>query len=127
MYALARGINHCPFPRRPFGIENHKLIRICVRCGELHGATYAWTTVSARAAVAVGGGSATDEAGEDGMDDRPAARVGARLETSVTDVGLAIKIELLGKIVASFVGGVCDGEWECNICEARCGDVGYAP
>ena len=61
------------------------------------------------------------------MDDRFAARVGARLETSVTDVGLAIKIELLSEIVAGSVGGVCDGEWECNISEAKCGDVGYAP
>jgi hypothetical protein len=46
------------------------------------------------------------------MDDWGAARVGARLETSVTNVRLASKIELLGKIVAGFVGGVCDEEWE---------------
>jgi hypothetical protein len=119
MYALSRGgINHCPIPRRAFGIENHDLIRISVRCRELHGAAYAWTTVSARGAVVVGGGSATDEAGEGGMGDGVSTRVGARLETSVTDVLLAIEIELLGKIVASFVGGVCDGEWECNIREA---------
>jgi hypothetical protein len=118
MDALTSGsINRCAIPRRAFGVENHKLIRISVRCGELHGAAYTWTAVSARGAVAVGGGSAIDEAGEGGMDHRVAARVGARLETSVTNVGLAIKAELLGKIVASFVGGVCDGEWECNICE----------
>jgi hypothetical protein len=53
--------------------------------------------------------------------------VGARLETGVTDIGLAIEIELLGKIIAGFVGGVCDGEWECNINEARTGDLSYAP
>jgi hypothetical protein len=82
-------------------------------------------------AVVVGGGRAFDEAGEDGMDDgvciAVAARVGARLETSVADVGLAIELELLSKEVAGFMGGVCDGERECYICEARFGDVGYAP
>lgn len=76
----------------------------------------------------VASGGTTDEAGEYSLDDGAAInRVGARLETSVTDTGLAIEIELLGKIIAGFVGGVCDGEWECNITEARTGDVGYAP
>ena len=53
------------------------------------------------------------------MDNRVADSVGARLKTSITDVGLAIKIELLGKTVAGFVGGVCDGEWECSRSAAR--------
>ena len=61
------------------------------------------------------------------MDDGVAIRVGARLETSVTDIGLAIEIELLGNIIAGFVGGIRDGEWECNITEARTRDVGYVP
>ena len=78
-------------------------------------------------AVFVDCGSATDEAAESSMDNGFAIRIGARLETGVTDIGLAIEIELLGKIIAGFVGGVCDGEWECNISEAQIGDVGYAP
>jgi len=120
MYALSRcGINHCTIPRRALGITNHKLIRICVRRGKLHGAAYAWTTVSARVTITISGGSPTDEAGEHGMDDRVAVGVRARLETSITNVGLAIKIELLSKIVAGFVRGVRDGEWECDICETR--------
>ena len=61
------------------------------------------------------------------MDDRVAFRVGARLETSATDIGLAIEIELLGKIIAGSVGSIRDGECECDITEARTGDVGYAP
>ena len=72
-------------------------------------------------------GSAINEAGECGMDDGIEIRVGARLETSVTDIGLANEIELLGKIIAGFVGGICDGEWERNTSESRTGDVGYAP
>jgi len=61
------------------------------------------------------------------MDDGLAAvreRVVARLETSITDFGLAIEIELLRKKIADFMGGVCDGEWECYIAEARTGGVG---
>jgi hypothetical protein len=88
------------------GIDDHYLICICVRCGEFHGAAHAGTTVSTRFAVLVASGGTTDEAGEYSLDDGAAInRVGARLETSVTDTGLAIEIELLGKIIAGFVGG----------------------
>jgi len=63
------------------------------------------------------------------MNDGVAIRIGARLETSVTDFGWAraIEFELLGKIIAGFGEGVCDGEWECYIFEAHSGDVGYTP
>ena len=60
------------------------------------------------------------------MYDGFAFRVGARLETSVTNIGLAIETDLCGKIIPGFVGGVCDGDWECNIFETPGGDVGYA-
>ena len=82
-------------------------------------------------AVAVSGGRALDEAGEDGMDDgvyiAVAFRVRARLEAGVADVGLADEAELLGKIVASLVGGVRDGDREDNVCETVLGGVGYVP
>lgn len=55
-------------------------------------------------AVAVNGGRTVDETGEDGIDDGFSIRVWARLETSITDVGLANEIELLGKVVAGAVG-----------------------
>ena len=106
---------------------NLNLIHICIGSEEVNAAAHAWTTVSAIVTVAVIGGRALDEAVEDGMDNGFAARVGARLETSVADVGLAIETKLLGKEVAGFVGGVCDGERECYICETEVGDVGYTP
>jgi hypothetical protein len=122
------GIDYCPTPCAALGIDDLNLICICVRCGEFHGAAYAGTAVSTWFAVWVAGGGASDEAGECSMYDGVAYKVvGARLETSVSDIGLAIEHELLGKIIAGFVGGICDGEWECNITEARTGDVGYAP
>ena len=68
-----------------------------------------------------------DEAGEGSMDDWGTTRVRVRLETGITNIGLPNEMELLGKIVAGFVRGVGDGEWECNICEARWWDGGYAP
>ena len=62
------------------------------------------------------------------MDDGVAVRVvGARLEPTIGELGLANKTELLSKIVAGFVGGVCDGEWEANISKPRIGDVGHGP
>ena len=128
MCSLARsGINYRTSPCSAFGIDDLYLISIFVQCGEFHGAAYAWTAVSTGMAVFVDCGSATDEAAESSMDGGFAIRIGARLETGVTDIGLAIEVELLGKIIAGFVGGVCDGEWERNISEARIGDVGYAP
>ena len=69
-------------------------------------------------AVYIASCSAADEAGEGSMDDWGTTRVGVRLETGITYIGLPNEMELLGKIVASFVRGVGDGEWECNICEA---------
>lgn len=128
MYPPARGgINHRSFPCGVSGIDDLYLISIFVQCGEFHGAAYAWTAVSTGMAVSVNSGSAVDKAAESSMDDGVAIRIGARLETSVADIGLAIEIELLGKIIAGLVGGVCDGEWECNIAEARIGDIGYLP
>jgi hypothetical protein len=111
-------------------VDNRNLIWKCVRKGrsEIHFTDYSWTTVGARPAVAVVGGRAIDEAGEDGMDGRVVISVvGARLETSVTGVRLANEINLLSKIVAGLMGRVCDGERECDIFETRCGDVGYVP
>lgn len=78
-------------------------------------------------AVCVSGGRALDETGEDGMDDGGSTRVWARLETSVTEVGLANEIELLGKEVARVVGRVCDGHGEGYVCEAVLGDSRYVP
>ena len=78
-------------------------------------------------AVAVSGGRAVDETREDSMDDGVSTRIWARLETSVTDVGLANEIELLGKVVAAAVGSVCDGEGEGYVREAVCGDLIYVP
>jgi hypothetical protein len=129
MYPCARsGIDYRPTPSSVLGIGDLNLISIFVRCGEFHGAAYTWTTVSAGMAIlVVSGSSATDEAGKNSMDDGVAIRIGARLDTSVTDIGLAIEIELLAKKIAGFVGGVCDGEWECDIAEARTRDVGYTP
>jgi len=124
MYPLARGgVNYRPPPFATFRIADLNPKTICVRCGEIHGAAHAWTTVSPGLAVWVVSGSPTDEAGEYSMDNGFAVRVGAGLKTSITDIGLAIKIELLGKKIASFMGGVRDGEWECYIGEARTGDV----
>ena len=78
-------------------------------------------------AVAVNGGRTVDETGEDGIDDGFSIRVWARLETSITDVGLANEIELLGKVVTGAVGGVCDGDGEGYVYKAVLGDVGYTP
>ena len=128
MCSAARGgINYRPSPCGAMGIDDLNTICICVRCVEVNGAAYAGTTVSTVMAVRVALGSAIDEAGECSMDDGITIRVGARLETSVADIGLAIEIELLGEIIAGSAGGVCNGEWECNIFEARSGDVGHTP
>ena len=72
-------------------------------------------------------GSMTDETAEYSMDDGFAIRVGARLETDITDIGLANETELLGKKIAGFLGCVCDCEWEYYIAEAQTGDVAYTP
>lgn len=128
MYPQTRGaFNYRPTPCVATSIDDLNPKFICVRCDEIHSAAYAGTTVSTVMAVRVVMGSAIDEAGECGMDDGIAIRVGARLETSVTDIRLANEVELLGKIIAGSVGGVCDGEWERNSSEPRTGDVGYAP
>lgn len=99
MHLLACGaINYyCAIPRCALGVVNLKPKSICVWCGELHAAVHAWTSIGAIVAVAVNGGRAVDETGEDGMDDGFSIRVWAGLETSVTDVRLANEIELLGK------------------------------
>ena len=128
MYPHARGgINYRPSPCVAINIDDLNPISICVRCGEFHSAAYAGTTVSTVMAVRVAMGRAINEVGECGTDDGIVIRVGARLETSVTDIGLANEIELLDKIITGFVGGVCDGEWERNTSEPRTGDVGYVP
>ena len=78
-------------------------------------------------AVAVSCGSARDETGEDSMDDGGSTRVWAGLETSITDLGRVNETELLGKVVAGAVGGICDGEGEGYVREAVCGGPGYVP
>jgi len=54
-------------------------------------------------------------------------RIWARLEASVTNVGLANEIELLSKVVARTVRGIRDGDGEGYVCEAVLGDIGYIP
>jgi hypothetical protein len=112
MYPPARGgIDCCASPRRALGVANFKPIPIRVWSRELHAAAHAWTSIGATVAVSVIGGRALDETGEDGMDDGRSTRVWARLETSVTDVRLANKLELLGKVVAGAVGGRLRWKW----------------
>lgn len=110
--ACSGNINYRPTPTVALRIDDLDLKTVCIRCGEFHGAAYARTTISTEVAVwAVRGVGVSDETAEYSMDDRVAFSVGARLETSVTDIRLAIEVELLDKKIAGFMGGVYNGEW----------------
>jgi len=85
---------------------------------ENHTAADAWTAVGTRGAiVGIVGSSAVDEVGKDSADGRGSISVIVLwLETGVTKSRL-VKSELLGKVVATFVGGVCDVDREGYVCD----------
>ena len=121
-------INRRPTPRRALGIANFKIIRVCICSSKNRSAANAWTAVGAGGTVVrIIEGAAIDKGGEDSTYERSSvAGIVLWLQTGVADT-LSTEIELLGEVVAMFMGSVCDVDREGNVCERRWRDAGYSP
>lgn len=104
-----------------------KVVCVGVVSGALDGAAHAGSPVCARLALGVSARGPLLEGGKDGEEDGLAVPVGAGLEADVSHGADALEVELLGKVVASFVLGVGHVHGEGYVLETGGWGAGKAP
>lgn len=125
---LARGgVDGRSLPLRSALILHDNIVCRAVVAFKVYSTADAGPAIGAGVAVGVRGRCAFLERGEDAVDDALAVLVGAILDAAVSYVWDAVKLELLGKVVAGGVSSAGHVERKRDVFEAPCRLSGEGP